>query len=381
MKFDWADDHQKFRARLRAFLAAHLPPDWEERAHHGPGSEEQTAFSREFCGKLAAAGLLIPHWPQEWGGQGLDPWCQIILAEEMWMAGEPRGAQYMNVNWIGPTLMRYGSAAQRERYLPPIARGDAIWCQGFSEPDSGSDLASLRTKAVRDGDVYRISGQKIWTSYAGLAETCFLLARTSPDRKRGISIFLVPMTSDGITVRSIPSLIGEGDIHEVFFDEVIVPVEARLSEEGDAWEIAAFSLNNERLGIPRYALARKSLERAVSVLQARGSFGQDAVRFRAARAASLCEAARLSSYGLIDQRARGMTITGEASSARVATVMAERAVAEFVVENLPEALCDGEPLLKAHHQRGIVAGIASGAAEIQLNLVAGDVLGLPREPR
>lgn len=381
MNFDWTDFHRDFRKRIRDFLAANLPANWDELAHHGPGSEEQTHFSRQFCGKLAAEGLLIPHWPVEAGGQGLDPWCQTILAEEMWQAGEPRGAQYMNVNWIGPTLMRFASPAQREQYLPPIARGDAIWCQGFSEPDAGSDLASLRTKAERDGDNYRITGQKIWTSYAGLAETCFLLARTSPDRKRGISIFLVPMDTPGITVRSIPSLIGEGDIHEVFFDDVVVPASAMLGEEGTAWDITAFSLANERLGIPRYALARVSLDRAVRILIDRGQFGSDAVRIRAAHAAALCEAARLSAYGLVDQRARGLTMTAEASAARTATVACERAVGEFVVENLPEALAEAHPVLKAHHQRAIVAGIASGAAEIQLNIVAGDVLKLPREAR
>lgn len=383
MNFDWSDFHRAFRQRIRDFLAQNLPQNWEEMAHHGPGSEGQTQFSREFCGKLAETGLLIPHWPEEWGGQGLDPWCQIILAEEMWSAGEPRGAQYMNVNWIGPTLMRYGSEAQRDRYLPPIARGDAIWCQGFSEPDAGSDLASLRTKATLDGNVYRIEGQKIWTSYAGLAETCFLLARTSPDRKKGISIFLVPMDSPGIEVRSIPSLIGEGDIHEVFFDNVEVPASARLGEEGEAWGIVAYSLKNERLGIPRYALARRALDRAVAILQQRGRFDGEAVRIRAARAASLCESARLMSYALIDRRVHGGEVGPEASAARVATVMAERAAGEFVVEHLPETLCEGEgdPLLKAHHQRAIVAGIASGAAEIQLNIVAGDVLQLPREAR
>jgi alkylation response protein AidB-like acyl-CoA dehydrogenase len=299
----------------------------------------------------------------------------------MWSAGEPRGAQYMNVNWIGPTLMRYGTQAQQARYLPPIARGDAIWCQGFSEPDAGSDLASLRTRAERRGDTYRIDGQKIWTSYAGLAETCFLLARTGTDRKRGISIFLVPMDSAGIEVRSILSLIGEGDIHEVFFDNVEVPATAILGEEGGAWEIIGFSLNNERLGIPRYALARRALDRAVAILQLRGAFASEALRVHAARAASFCEAARFGSYDIVDQRVRGVAGTGGASAARVATVMAERAVAEFVVEYLPESLCEAEPLLKAHHQRAIVAGIASGAAEIQLNLVATEQLGLPREPR
>jgi alkylation response protein AidB-like acyl-CoA dehydrogenase len=381
MKFEWAEQHLVFRARIRGFLAEHLPPDWEKLAHHGPGSAAQTEFSRQFCAKLAQAKLLTPHWPREWGGEGRDAWCQIILAEEMWSAGEPRGAQYMNVNWIGPTLMQYGTDAQKQQYLPPIARGDAIWCQGFSEPDAGSDLASLRTRATRDGELYRIEGQKIWTSYAGLAETCFLLARTSPDRKRGISIFLVPMDTPGITVRSIASLIGEGDIHEVFFDAVEVPAGARLGEEGGAWDIVSFSLNNERLGIPRFAFARRALDRAVGILRDRGTFGRESVRMQASRAAAICEAARLCSYGIVDQRVRGIASTGEASAARVATVMAERAVGEFVVEFLPEALCDGEPLLKAHHQRAIVAGIASGAAEIQLNLVASDVLSLPREPR
>jgi alkylation response protein AidB-like acyl-CoA dehydrogenase len=381
MKFEWAPQHQAFREKIRAFLAENLPADWEHRAHHGPGSREQTEFSRQFCGKLAEAGLLIPHWPIAWGGRGMDAWCQIILAEEMWQAGEPRGAQYMNVNWIGPTLMRYGSATQQARYLPRIARGDAIWCQGFSEPDAGSDLAALRTRATRDGDIYRIEGQKIWTSYAGLAETCFLLARTGTDRKRGISIFLVPMDSAGIEVRSIPSLIGEGDIHEVFFDGTEVQGEALLGEEGGAWDIIGFSLNNERLGIPRYALARRALGRAVTILQSRGAFIGEAVRVQASRAASLCEAARLGSYDIVDQRVRGVAGTGGASAVRVATVMAERAVGEFVVEFLPDSLCEAEPLLKAHHQRAIVAGIASGAAEIQLNLVATELLGLPREPR
>jgi alkylation response protein AidB-like acyl-CoA dehydrogenase len=381
MEFGWTDEQREFRERIRTFLAENLPADWEKLSHHGPGSEEQTKFSRKFCGLLADAGLLIPHWPKAWGGGEFDPWRQIILAEEMWMAGEPRGAQYMNVNWIGPTLMRYGSEAQKARYLPPMARGDAIWCQGFSEPDAGSDLASLRTRADREGDVYRINGQKIWTSYAGLAETCFLLTRTGADRKKGISIFLVPMDTPGIEVRQIPSIIGEGDIHEVFFTDVVVPADARLGQEGEAWEIIAYSLTNERLGIPRYALARRALDRAVAVLAERGAFARESVRVQAAQTASLCEAARLSSYALVDQRVRGLKIGAEASAARVATVMCERAVAEFVVEFLPEAMSGEHPFLLMHHQRGIVAGIASGAAEIQLNLIASDVLELPKEPR
>jgi alkylation response protein AidB-like acyl-CoA dehydrogenase len=381
MNFEWTEEEGQFRQRLRDFLAATLPDDWERFSQHGPASPALTDYARTFCGKLAADRLLTPHWPKDIGGEGLDPWHQTILAEEMWIAGEPRGGQYMNVNWVGPTLIRYGSADQQARYLPPISEGKALWCQGFSEPGSGSDLASLRTRADRDGDNYRVSGQKIWTSYAGLADTCFLVCRTSEDRKRGISILLVPMDTPGITVRQIPSLIGEGDIHEVFFDDCIVPASARLGDEGQAWEIIAYSLTNERLGIPRYALARSALDRAVDILKQQGAFASDAVKIEAAHAAALCEAARMASYAIVDCRNRGEAIGAESSSARFATVMAERRVAEFVVEYLPEALADAHPYLKMHHQRGIVAGIAAGAAEIQLNIIATDVLKLPREPR
>jgi alkylation response protein AidB-like acyl-CoA dehydrogenase len=381
MDFNWTEDEAAFRQRLRDFLAKTLPEDWERFSQHGPASPALTEYAKIFCGQLAADGLLTPHWPKEIGGDGLDPWHQTILAEEMWIAGEPRGGQYMNVNWVGPTLIKYGTPEQQARYLPPIVEGRALWCQGFSEPGSGSDLASLRTRAVRDGDTYRVTGQKIWTSYATLADTCFLLCRTSDDRKRGISILLVPMDTPGITVRQIPSLIGEGDIHEVFFDDMVVPATALFGEEGQAWEIIGFSLTNERLGIPRYSLARAALDRAVSILKDDNSFDGEAVKIEAAHAAALCEAARMASYAIIAQRARGEAVGAESSSARFATIMAERRVAEFIVEYLPEALADAHPYLKMHHQRGIVAGIAAGAAEIQLNIIATDVLKLPREPR
>jgi alkylation response protein AidB-like acyl-CoA dehydrogenase len=378
MDFNWNSEQLAFRATVKAFLAEHLPADWESIAH-GPASESQSAFARKFCGALAGAGLLVPHWPKRWGGRDADPWTAFILAEEMWEAGEPRGGQYMNVNWIGPTLMRFGSEEQQARYIPPMARGETIWCQGFSEPEAGSDLASLRTRAEKHGDVYRINGQKIWTSYAGHADTCFLLARTSPGRQ-GMSVFLVPMETPGITVRQIPSLIGEGDIHEVFFDDLEVPESARLGAEGQAWEIARTALSLERVGIPRFALATRMLHRAVETLQRNKRFGHGAVE-QAARARAACEAARFYSYGIIDQRHHGLPVGAEASAARFATVMAERLVGEFVVEHLPEALSGSDPMLLAHHQRAIVAGIASGAAEIQLNLIATEFLQLPREPR
>ncbi len=385
MQFEWTAEQLAFRDKLHAFLEANLPDDWEEFSKHGPASPDLTEFARTFCRKLAENDLLFPHWPREIGGAGLGPWEQQILAEVMWEWGEPRGGQYMNVNWIGPTLVKYGTEAQKAKYLPQIAKGEMLWCQGFSEPNSGSDLASLRTRATLEGGEgnghYKVNGQKIWTSYAGLADTCFLLTRTSDDRKRGITILLVPMATPGITVRQIPSLIGEGDIHEVFFDDVEVPVTQRFGEEGQAWEIISYSLQNERLGIPRYHLARKALDRAVGILKDAGEFSREAVRIEAARCAALCEAARTSIYAIVQKRVDGLPVGPESSSARFATVMAERAVSEFVVEFVPEALAGASAYLQMHHQRGIVAGIASGAAEIQLNIIAGDVLGLPREPR
>ncbi|MCH1554530.1 MAG: acyl-CoA dehydrogenase family protein, partial [Luminiphilus sp.] len=281
------------------FINENLPDNWEELAH-GPGSREQSDFSKVFCGKLAQAGLLIPHWPKAWGGDDAGPWSLFIMAEEMWMAGEPRGGQYMNVNWIGPTLMKYGTETQQTRYIPPMAQGQTLWCQGFSEPEAGSDLASLKTRAEHDGDDYVINGQKIWTSYAGMADTCFLLARTGPGRK-DISIFLVPMGSSGITVREIPSIIGEGDIHEVFFDDVHVPSDALLGEEGQAWSIIRYVLSLERVGIPRFALAASTLDRAVSRLKVEGRFGAGAIE-QAARAKAACEASRYYSYSIIDKR-------------------------------------------------------------------------------
>lgn len=381
MEFDWTDEERRFRDRVRAFLDRELPGDWAEIARHGPGSPEQTEFSLQFCPRLAEAGLLVPHWPAAWSGQDRPTWEHYILGEEMWAAGEPRGAQYMNVNWIGPTLMQYGTDAQKARYIPPMAEGRAIWCQGFSEPGAGSDLASLKTRATRDGTDYVIEGQKIWTSYAGLAETCFLLARVpgSGEGKAGIAIFLVPMDTPGIEVRSIPSLIGHGDIHEVFFTGVRVPETARFGGEGEGWSIISYALANERIGIARYELSARVLGQMVAALKADGRFDDGAVRARAGEASAACEAARMLAYRAVDRRAKGHDVGTFANIARVAVVEADRAVSDFGMEFLPEAYSgDGDAAFLAHHERAIVAGIAAGAAEIQLDLIARRHLDLPR---
>ena len=377
MEFGWSEAHDASRARVADILARTLPDDWDEIALHGPGSDAQTEYSKGFCKLLAEEGLLIPHWPAAHGGEDLDTWQHYVIGEELWAAGEPRGPQYMNVNWVGPVLMRYGTEAQLAKFLPPIKAGEAVWCQGFSEPSAGSDLASLRTMAVPVDGGYRVTGAKVWTSYAGHADRCFLLARTAPQGKAAIVILLADMKSPGIQVKQIPALIGEGDIHELFFDDVFVPAEDRLGAEGQAWEIINFALQNERTGIPRYAFSRRILDRTVGELQEDGRFDDPVFQDRAGRALALTEAARLMVYRVVDQRAHGLPPDAFSNLARWATVNADNGVNNLLTEYRPEGLLGEDPMQQAHHQRAIAAGVASGAAEIQLNLAARRYLGLP----
>ena len=378
MEFGWNEDEVRYRDRVRKLLDESLPSDWNEIAVHGPGSRQQTEFSKSFCKTLAREGMLIPHWPSAFGGEDGKPWDHFILGEEIWAAGEPRGPQYMNVNWIGPVMMRYATPEQQQRYLPDIVAGDVIWCQGFSEPSAGSDLASLQTRAEKVDGGYVVNGAKVWTSYAGLADHCFLLARTGTG-KAGIVILLVPMTSKGIQVKEIDALIGEGDIHELFFDDVFVPEENRLGAEGQAWEIISYALQNERIGIPRYAFARRILDRAIAKLKADGRFDDPVIKDRAGRVLAKCEAARMMVYRVVDERAKGAPPSAFGNLARFSVVQADHAVSDFMLEYMPEGMLGDDPMQQAHHQRAIAAGIASGAAEIQLNLAARRFLDLPSE--
>jgi alkylation response protein AidB-like acyl-CoA dehydrogenase len=377
MEFGWSEEHEQYRARIRKFLADTLPADWDQIALHGPGSDAQTEYSRHFCKLLDEEGLLIPHWPAKHGGEDLDTWQHYVIGEELWSVGEPRGGQYMNVNWVGPVLMKYGTEAQLAMFLPPIKAGEALWCQGFSEPSAGSDLAALRTMAVPVEGGYRVTGAKVWTSYAGHADRCFLLARTAPTGKAAIVILLTNMKSPGIQVKQIPALIGEGDIHEVFFDDVFVPAEDRLGAEGQAWEIINFALQNERTGIPRYAFSRRILDRAVERLKAEGRWDDPVMQDRAGRALALTEAARMLVYRVVDQRAHRHPPDAFGNVARWAVVQADNGVNNFLTEYLPDGLLGADAMQQAHHQRAIAAGVASGAAEIQLNLAARRFLELP----
>ncbi|GLT02246.1 acyl-CoA dehydrogenase [Sphingobium jiangsuense] len=379
MEFAWTDDQIDFRRRVRQALDELLPGDWDEAyVSESYASDKQVDFSRHFCAALAERGLLTPHWPKEYGGADCPDWYHFILGEEMKAAGEPRGSQYMNVNWIGPTLLKYGTEEQKARHVAGIAGGTVIWCQGFSEPDAGTDLAALRTRAERDGDHYVVNGSKIWTSYARRADWCFLLVRTGPGRK-DVSILLVPMDTPGISVTSFPGLIKDGHLNEVFFTDVRVPVANRLGEEGQAWGIVTHALAFERVGVPRYHTGLDALDRAVEQLRAEGRWdGDPIVRHRAGLLVARFEAARMLTYLVVDQRVRGEPPNSDANLSRIVALEAVGDMMNFLADYLPDCLAGGDRLLEDYYRINIPAGITGGTNEIQLDLVARGGLGLPR---
>lgn len=380
MDFDWSDEDLGHRAEFRAFLGEILPSDWERISEGGPGSDAQADFSRVFCRALADRGWLTQHWPREFGGSDAPPWRHSIIGEECWAIGEPRGPQYMNVNWIGPAIMRFGTDAQKDRHLPLISRGEVLWCQGFSEPGAGSDLVALRTSAVADGDDYVVNGTKIWTSYANHADYIILLVRTDPDsdKHRGISVLLAPMDTPGIEVREIPSVVGDRYFHEVFFTDVRVPIECRLGPEDEGWGVVTYALQYERVGAARYARAARTLDRLTEIARERGLLEDPLVVDRLAEARTQCEAARLLTYRVIDERAHDLAPSTNSQVARVANTRADTCVGDLAVEILGAEALEYGSFADANFRLAMTAGVAVGATEVQLNLIAARHLGLPR---
>jgi alkylation response protein AidB-like acyl-CoA dehydrogenase len=253
---------EALRDELRTFLDAELPPEHEEGAESAEWApDEEYAWVHAFNQRLGAAGWLVPHWPVEYGGRGLGILEQVIVREEL----AYRRAPLINPNGVGmlgPVLMKEGTPEQKARHLPGIAHCQVIWAQGYSEPNAGSDLASLQMRAERDGDHYVLNGQKTWTSCGMRADWMFLLARTSKEKRLqdGITFLLVDMKTPGIEVRPIPSMTGTVTFAEEFFSDVRVPVENRVGEEGDGWRVGKSLLSFERSNIARAARERRILD-------------------------------------------------------------------------------------------------------------------------
>jgi alkylation response protein AidB-like acyl-CoA dehydrogenase len=375
MEFDWSADEAELRARLQQVVAENVPATWSSRSRD-VHTTELLDITKRVCRTLAEQGMWIPHWPAEYGGRDASAWEQIVIGEEMWGAGEPRGPQYMNTNWIAPAIMAAGTEEQKARYLPAIAAGNVFWCQGFSEPDAGSDLASLRTSAVRDGDTYVVNGQKIWTSYAHVSEHCFLLVRTdaSGAKHQGISILLVPMNLPGVEVREIPTVLGPHAVHELFFSDVRVPADCLLGEEGTGWPLIRRILRNERIGAARFERASRVLDQGI-----RATPGGPVDEVAAGLALANCEASRMLTYAAVQDRVAGRDRTGSANTARVGSIAAERGVARALAQQAGQGALVAGSLADDQLTVSMPVSLTAGTLEVQLDQVARVALALPKD--
>ena len=264
MDLRWTDEERAFRQEVRAFIDKELPAATRERMKRGKTPTREMVV--EWQKKLNARGWAAPEWPKEYGGPGWTTAQRYIFREELMQAPAPSPLGF-NINMCGPVIINFGTEAQKERFLPRMRNLDDWWCQGFSEPGAGSDLAGLKCRAVREGDHYVVNGQKTWTTLAQHADWIFLLVRTDPNAKKqeGISFLLVDMKTPGITVRPIITIEGGHEVNEVFFDDVKVPVENLVGEENRGWDCAKFLLGNERFGQARVGASRERIRRLKAI--------------------------------------------------------------------------------------------------------------------
>lgn len=379
------DKAAQLRKTLRTLVKEHVPESFLGAFTDDP-ADLRTA--QQFCRVLAEHNLLCMAWPSEFGGRDATVWEQTVVREEMWAHHEPRGAQYMGVNWVGPIIMRHGTEEQQRRHLPPIARGDVIWCQGFSEPEAGSDLASLRTTARRDSDGWLVSGQKIWTSYATMAQWCFLLARTSrvgegatQKKQQGLTIFLVPMDDPAIQVRPIRATLGPHHLNEVFFDELRVTEADVLGTVDAGWSIVQDVMAFERVGIARYARCERLLLTAPTVLGARWDDLPADLRGRWTRMLVHCRRARLMAYRVVSLQSIGQVRPADAAAYRIAVTTLDQDSAEVLMEIVAELPGDGDPAagyfraeVEDHWRYSQASTVSSGSIEMQRILLSRNML-------
>ncbi len=387
----------QFRQEVRQFVREQLPSDLHQTIRQGQQPSRQQSI--DWHERLAAAGVLVPHWPVEWGGRGWAVAQQMVFDEEMALGGAPE-LNAITFDMIGPVLMRYGSAAQQQRFLPDIASGRQWWCQGYSEPNAGSDLAGLATRAERDGDEYVINGSKIWTSYAQYADWAFVLVRTGREGKpqEGISFLLADMKTPGITVRPIVGIHGWDVFCEVFFDNVRVPIDQIVGEENRGWTVAKSLLEFERLKLARIGENKRRMSRAREIALSRQRGGRRVAdlpwfRDRFADLESRLIALEANAGRFVARQAAGERLGAEVSMLKMRGSRLIQLWEELIVDALgPEAMplspawltgqADAAPqdalAGTASSRRFLARGytIAGGSSEIQHNIIAKQVLAL-----
>ncbi len=357
--------------------------------------DDRMSVLRRWQAACYAAGYVGRAWPAEFGGGGRPPVEQIIVDQELAAAGAPEFVNIVGLDVLGPSLLRFGNDDQRRRHIPAILSAEEIWCQGFSEPEAGSDLASLRTRAVEDGDNFVINGQKTWVSWGQYATWCGVLARTddSVPRHRGISMLIVDMTSPGVEVRPMTQITGHAEFSELFLDDVVVPRENLLGKLGDGWKIAMHTLGHERgtAALPRQVKLRTWLDRAVSVAAQREVDGRPVLanpeaQTALARALIEIEVLRHHAYRTVGEFLNGGAVGPESSSVKLLMAEAEQRLAATVLEVLGPALLDGNP--DHVHENDFwyetylysrAASVYGGTRQIQRDIIADRVLALPKE--
>ncbi|HEY2316113.1 MAG TPA: acyl-CoA dehydrogenase family protein [Streptosporangiaceae bacterium] len=389
-------EDEEFRGRIRDWLERNLAGEFAGlRGAGGPGREHEHFEQRLAWNRhLAAAGWTCIGWPAEYGGQGATLAQQVIFHEEYARADAPARVGHMGEELLGPTLIAFGTQAQKERFLRPIAAVRELWCQGYSEPGAGSDLASVSTSAVDDGDHWVITGQKVWTSLATVANWCFLLARTEAGSRRsaGLSYLLVPMDQPGITVRPIRQLTGTAEFNEVFFDGARTPRELVVGDVGDGWRVAMATLAIER-GVSTLGQQVgnwRELDALIDVARATGAAADPLLRDRLARAWIGLQVMRdqvLSMLDRTDLEREGKAASADASVVKLLWSRWHRDLGALAMDVLGPAsmLALGPPYDLDDWQRlhlfSRADTIYGGSQEIQLGIIADRALGLPRQAR
>ena len=387
MDLRFSAEDEAFRTTVREWLADALAGEWGALRGVGGNGREHEGFDerRAWERHLAAAGWTGLGWPKAHGGRGASLIQQVIFYEEYAKADAPHRVTHLGEQLLGPTLIALGSQEQQERFLPKILTGEELWCQGYSEPNAGSDLANVRTSAVLDGDEWVINGQKVWTSMAHLSDWCFVVARTDPEaaKHKGISYLLVPMHQDGVTVRPIVQLTGTSEFNEVFFDNAKTKSQYVVGSPGDGWRVAMATLGFER-GVATLGNQigfERELETVIGAARANGSFDDPLVRDRLVKAWADLRVLRYTALKNLANETPGV----EASIAKLMWANWHRSLGELAMSILGAGgtVARGAPYeldaLQELYFFSRADTIYGGSNEIQRNIIAERMLGLPRE--
>ena len=407
MDLAYPPEAEEFRGVIRGWLNENLPDGWGQ-----PGfsmtPEERTTFNQEWTAKLFAGGWICASWPTEYGGKGLSLLEQVVLNEEFARASAPLRADFFGDTLVGPTLLRWGTEEQKQRFIPGILKGEIAWCQGFSEPDAGSDLAGLKTKAELDGDEWMVNGQKVWTTQARYADYIFLLARTDPEAPKhaGISYLLVPMKQAGVEVRPIEQVDGSAEFNEVFFTNVRCPKDNVIGGVNNGWKVAMTTLGFERgtSSTTGYRRFLKEFNQILSLAHERGRTGDPLIRQRLAQSWAKIKIMEINGFRTLTDVLAGTHTTAALSACN--KMFWSEAHQETMLLAMDILGLDSQILLGNGDQESLLPGgrrararnypvndlqalfffsrsetIWGGTAEIQRNIVGERILGLPKEPK